>query len=503
MPDHHACMLARRAAGVPVLLFSLLLLVAIPSCGPAPDSATAGGNGGDARGADTSPVALPGGRSGGSSGRYNVAIVVLDACRPDKLGCYGFERETSPNIDRLAADPDSLIYRRHYVQGAWTKASVASIFTGLFVHQHGVVLGHEETQRTGAWREYTTQVLPDTHVTLAERMKAEGYATFGVVKSYHLTPEYGFSQGFDDYYTPKEIGKDARRVQRFLELASEANGPFFGYLHLNACHYPFFEDNRDEAYMRQYATGYDEAARRAAGIDFTTSEISHEIKKGMLTLDPADVAYLNLIYEAQLRQVDEILVGPLIEGLRAAGLYDDTLVVLTADHGEELYDHRGYAHGHALWEEVIHVPMIVKFPKGARPPVPGREVTALTRSIDFYPSVLAFIGAPAPQGLPGVPVLQGVYPSFSVSETKRDWSLTEEGWKLIWRKEGESLFHLDEDPTELTDLAASEPSRVRAMEEEFEKLKEADASTSVPAPTVETTLDEDAVENLRALGYIR
>jgi arylsulfatase A-like enzyme len=433
---------------------------------------------------------------------FNIALVVIDACRADKLGCYGYERPTSPFIDSVASDPDAVIFRRHYVQGAWTKASTASLFTGLFVHQHGVVLGHVETQRTGQWREYKTQVLPSDHVTLAERLQSAGYETFGVVKSSHLEPEYGFDQGFSDYYTPAQIGKDEKRVSKFVELARRSKGRFFGYLHLNACHHPFETWARDEEYMARFGFGYDEPARQSAGVDFTTAEISHDIKHGRLELDEQDVRFLRLLYDAQLRWTDEQLIGPLIAGLREYDLYDDTLLVITADHGEELYEHRGYAHGHALWDEVVRVPLIVKFPKGKRPDILGQEVAALTRSIDLLTGFLALIGEPAPEGVDGLPVFHGVFAEFAIAETKREWALIREGHKLIAGEREPRLFDLSRDPAEERDLAASEPERVDAMQAWFEELRLAGAGRAVPAPVVETTLTEEAEERLRSLGYL-
>lgn len=442
-------------------------------------------------------------RVGLARSEFHVMVVVLDACRPDKMGCYGFDRPTTPELDALAADPDSVLFRNHYVHGSWTKPSTASLFTGLYAHQHGVLKGHDPkgSPKGEEGQLYSTQVLPDKHETLAERMKKAGYRTYGVVKSQHLVPKYGFAQGFDDYLTPEVTGRDTRRVERFLELAKQSPDKSFGYLHVNACHYPFRLNERDAGYMDQFAIPYDEPARQAAGVDFTGPEIGHAIEKEGFKLRPDDVRFLNLVYEAQLRKVDQTLVGALIAGLREAGLYDNTLLIVTADHGEELYEHKGYDHGHAVWEELVHVPMIVKFPRGRRPSVLGQEVTRITRAIDVLPALLDFAGSPVTGGgLPGAAIFRGTFGDISISQARRNWALVDGEYKLIVAGGKPMLFHLRTDPGEQKDLAAREPERVRLMKTRLEGLL---ASGAGDAPTVNDRLTPEAEANLRALGYLR
>jgi arylsulfatase A-like enzyme len=435
----------------------------------------------------------------------NILVVVLDACRPDRMGCYGYDRETTPAIDALAADPDTVLFRRHYVQGAWTKASTASLFTGLFAFQHGVLRGDvmEETEdRPGV---FLTSVLDARFDTMAERLGGLGYHTFAVVKSRHLTPALGFAQGFEDYHSPEEVHDDGQRVAKVLELAGAARRPFFGYLHVSGCHHPFPESRRHPAVMERYGAepAYDEKARQAAGVDFTDSEIKHRILDGEVRLEPEDVGFLGLVYDAELRQVDENQVLALVAGLRERGLYDDTLVVLTADHGEELYEHGGYAHGHALWDEVVHVPLLVKFPRGRRPAALGREVSAVTQSVDLLPSLLAFSGAPPAPELPGADIFGGGPRGFAFSQTKDRWALVQDGHKLIDDGTDARLFDLEADPGERQDLALARPERVAAMRLAVDALRQHVAIGPADAPAVETQLDPEAVEALRGLGYVR
>ena len=234
-------------------------------------------------------LGIPGcSRSGGASRdpeAFNVLIVVLDALRPDKLGCYGFERPTSPAIDALAADPDAVVYRNHHVQGAFTKSSTASLFTGLFPFQHGVVEGHT-AKKEEDWRDVSTQVLAPSLETLAERLGERGLHNWGVVKSRHLVPDYGFAQGFDAYFGPAEVKNDDDRAEKVLELIDDAPRRFFGYVHFSATHHPYKEDDRDRAYLERFGFEYDEPARKAVGVDFTTPAIKHDILEGRRRSSP-------------------------------------------------------------------------------------------------------------------------------------------------------------------------------------------------------------------------
>jgi arylsulfatase A-like enzyme len=434
--------------------------------------------------------------------RPSILVVVVDAMRADRLGCYGHDRPTTPEIDRVAADPDSVLFRRHYVQASWTKPSTASLFTGLYPFQHGVLDGHTPSEG-GTSRQFTTQILDRQFNTVAESFKAAGFRTFGVVKSHHLVPEYGFAQGFDKYVSPKDLGGDRGRVDAALRLARKARGPFFAYLHLAGVHHPFRPRTRHPEIMAEYGFPYDEISRRQVGINFRNASIEQGIEDGEITLEPDDVRFLSVIYDAELRHVDERAIGPLINGLEEMALYDNLLLIISADHGEELYDHAGYAHGHALWDEVIRVPMIVKYPKGQKPEGMPREVDDVTQSIDLLPSLLAFFGERPPSELPGFDTLGGQSPGFAYSERREEWTLVTDPYKLIDGDDGPRLFNTSTDPTEHDDLADALPEVVTRLRAEAEALRQASAIGAHDAASIEVELDEESIEALRSLGYLR
>jgi len=436
---------------------------------------------------------------------FNVLIVVVDAMRADRLGCAGYDRDTTPAIDRLARDPDAVRFARHYVQGAYTKSSTASLFTGLYVFQHGVIMGHdlrESTRRPGL---YPVQVLADEHDTMAERLRVLGWRTFGVVKSWHLDASYGFAQGFDDYVGPDTVRSDVKRVAATLDLAGRG-GAFFGYLHLSGPHHPFPPPRRHPDIIQRYGLDagfrYDELDRIAAGVDFTKPDIQHAILDGRTKLEPDDVTFLNLVYDAELRTADGD-VGALLDGLRASGRYDDTLIIVTADHGEELYDHQGYGHGHALWDEVVHVPLIVKFPRGMRPDALSDVTVEATQAIDLLPSLLAFAGDTPPASLPGTAIFDHSPRDLAYAETLDEWTLVRGHDKLVDGGDRPRLYDLAADPGEHDNLAASSRAMLTAMRETAAALRQHVAVRPGAAPVIEDQLSEEAVRALRSLGYVR
>ncbi len=437
---------------------------------------------------------------------FDVVIYVIDACRADRIGAYGYPRPTTPAIDALAADPDAVVYTRHYVAGNWTKPATASLFTSTYVHRHGVTDTHSEV----AGGLYKTDVLTDDFVTLAESFRAAGFATFGLVTSHHLAPRYGFDQGFDVYLDPDDLKVgDSGRIAKLIDLIWDHDSAYFAYLHQNACHHPFRPKERDPELMAEFGFDYDEQSRAAAAVDFTTPEIQKAIEDGELQLTAEDARFLSLVYDAKLRKVDREVVAPMIEGLRRAGRWDRTLFILTADHGEELYEHRGYAHAYSLWEEVIRVPLIVKFPQGMRPPNLSRRNDALTSNVDLYPTLLAFLGQPLPKGLVGRSIFDPLGERFILSQgitdgpsqDLTDWAVVQGRDKLIVERTGKRyLFDLEADPRETRNLAAARPERVAALAALGTAAWAEGAAAG--APEIETELSPEAIERLRSLGYL-
>ena len=429
-------------------------------------------------------------------------IVVIDALRADRLGCYGHDRDTSPNMDLLAGDPDGVRFMRHYAQAAWTKPSTASLFTGLYVFQHGVAKGHEKTTTQRDWF-YTSQVIDDGFTSMAEEFRALGAHTFAVVKTYHVVPEYGFAQGFDVFEHRKEARTERQRVKRTLRAIRKSDRPFFGYLHLEGAHHPFPEKTRYPEIMDRYEFQYDEKAAAIEGKCFGDGTLYDAVRRDGVALDERDVRFLGLVYDAKLRWVDEELIAPLIDGLRALQVYDNCLIIVTADHGEELYDRGSVGHSRTLFEEVVRIPLIVKFPRGKRPAALAHQVHEITQSIDLLPSLVHFFGGRDTKTFPGVDVFSGESTGMAYAELKNNgWMLLRQNLKLIHTSGGEMLFDLDNDPGEQFDLSADRPEQVERMREAATNLRRSAVITPRRAPEIAIRLDPEAEESLRKLGYI-
>ncbi len=437
----------------------------------------------------------------GSDTRPNVLVVVIDGCRPDKFGCYGFDRPTTPAIDSLAGDPDGVVFERHYVQGDWTKPSTASLFTGLYLYQHRVAIG-PEPQSTPYW----SQILSEKFLTLAEAFQEAGYNTFGAVRIPHLLPKYGFDQGFERY---RYLPGDREAYETSLAWAAIDDRPFFGYLHLVGCHDPYLNSDRDPAYFSSYRFPYDEGARQALGIDFTDAQAWMNIYEVLPQLEPDDIRFLHLIHESKLRALDERIIKPFLQELRNRGLYDDTLIVLTADHGQELLEHGGYTSAHALWEEVIHVPLIVKFPKGRRPQSLETRYSGLSRAIDLFPSLLGAAGVDIPDEMPGGDLFAAPEIALSLSErysagAEVDWAAIRGDVKVLRVLESPTAaFNLQSDPGEMNDLSDSLPDAIADAQRAVAELR-----ARYPTPPIEPDpgapeLTDDELEALRSLGYIQ
>ena len=189
--------------------------------------------------------------------------------------------------------------------------------------------------------------------------------------------------------------------------------------------------------MATYGFDYPEAERIAEGVDFTKPEIQEPLNEGSLKLTADDVRFLNLIYEAQIRLMDEQSVQPLLAALKETGRYDNTLIIVTADHGEALYEHQTYAHAEDwLWEEVVHVPLIVKFPKSMRPPALGNEVTELTSSVDLLPALAGLLGRAAPKQARGSPIFGGTFGNSRLDRGVRLSSRTERLYGFLGGSQG-------------------------------------------------------------------
>lgn len=414
----------------------------------------------------------PGIGAEGTVRRPNILIYLVDTLRADRLGCYGYERPTSPNLDAFAQE--ATLFETAIGQSSWTRASVASMFTGVWPPTHGA---------TG-WKHQ----LPEEFDTLVESLDTAGYQTAAFVGNPQITVQYGFGQGFDRF--AREIKRpSAEYNQMAAEWLDSLSGedPWFIYIHTMDPHAPY---RPDEPYLSAFAPNDD----------------------AMPTWKPRWKWPLEVLpffsdrYDGEIAQNDASF-GELLGILRERGLYEDALIVFTSDHGEEFKEHGRWRHGENLHAETLNVPLIIRFPSQST----GKRVSAAVQHIDLMPTILAYVELETPDVVQGRSLLgrrhlKGqIYSHLFLSGFPLYHSLVEGDWKLIRRIDEDGtetlqLYNWVQDPGETNDLAAEESARVASLaellEEKLAREGESPAAEEIP-------LSEELEEELQALGYLQ
>ncbi|MGD9403340.1 MAG: sulfatase, partial [bacterium] len=325
---------------------------------------------------------------GGEDRPLNVIVVGIDTLRPDHLGCYGYDRATSPNIDAFAAG--GVLFENCVSQAPWTAPSFATVFSSLYPSQHGSMDVHSKIRGS----------VP----TLATLLREHGYATGAVINAPALKPEFGLSRGFDFYdMTPLDgrIGDGTTRdVLAWIDENSD--GPFFMFAHYFDPHIPY---GPPPGYDDLFHKGYEGRIRNPfdmEGFSKARERLFEEMKE--LTAD--DWAEIVNLYDGEIVFVDEAF-GALMKGLEERGLIRNTIVILLSDHGEEFFEHGGFEHGHTLYDELIRVPLIISLPGRV---MQGTRIRNQVRLLDVTPTVFGLLGLEPPAHFEGVslaPYLEG------------------------------------------------------------------------------------------------
>ena len=440
--------------------------------------------------------------------RPTLILISIDCLRADHVGVYGYEKPTTPSIDELAKE--SAVFRRAASASSWTIPSHMSMFTGLPPLLHGV---SESQDRYWAG---TAKKLAPSVPYLAEILAREGYDTAGAVSSVAMSQVYGFERGFGVYRL--HPASAAEVVDSALDLARRAKGrEQFLFLHFIDAHWPYLPMVEFREYAREFL---DRFPPRPKDISELTRRLSGKAEKAR----PEDAAFALSLYDAAIAHVDREL-GRFFRELRSLSLYEDSLILVTSDHGESFHDHRTWGHGRNLYQELTHVPLIVKWPRSS---LKG-EVGAPVGHVDFFPTLLSEAGiAPPPN--------EGV--SLRVAfERSRDFSsaraiLMDVSWEDRFRRETmlsvrrgdrkyvavfpyrppeepswssllrEELYDLESDPLEEMNLAAALEAEVGPFRERVKAYLEAATAFRSRHPGGEIEIDEDVERSLESLGYV-
>jgi len=424
----------------------------------------------------------------------NVVVVVLDTLRADHVGCYGYERPTTPNIDAFAAG--STRYARALASAPWTLPSHASMLTGLDPVAHGA-----HSFDVDEPVDDNVSPLADEHLTLAEHLGANGYVTGAfLANEAFLARRYNLHQGFETYHLEHSYA-EVLNPQILGWIDQHRQAPFFLLVNFMDVHQPLNLAPR---------AGFLEDASREGGSGKLARSIRGKVLPGEGPLPEAKLQRLVDMYDLALANLDE-QVGSLLDALDGRGLLDDTVVVIVSDHGGYFGEHHLLGHSKDVYRQAMEVPLIVRGPGQGE----GRVVDAVVTSADLPRLVLeqlpAMAGAESPFPAPGhaqgalgenyyarVKDLFGTRWDHRFDRVRR--SLVRWPYKLIHSSDGQhELYDLELDPAEARNLFADQPDVAGPMMATVEQAI-AHAATSGEAPSEALTEADKA--KLRALGYM-
>ncbi|MBM3318241.1 MAG: sulfatase [Candidatus Eisenbacteria bacterium] len=458
----------RRAAIALALLAAAAALAALPTCSPRP-------------------------------AQRHVIVVLVDTLRRDALGCYGNADGVTPNLDALAAE--GVRFEQAISTSGWTLPAVASLLTGTWPTIHG-----------GMGKGTAVFPIREGLPTAAEWFLERGYRTCAITNATFVSPYLGFDRGFQLFDHRDAYNIIIRRADETIDAALDflrehRADPCFVFVHI-------FDPHLDYDPPEDYRT------RFTRGRELPAAPLSMEACRALQSPAgpppaPADIAYVRGVYHGEVAFVDA-QIGRLADELRRLGLYDAAAVVVTSDHGEEFWDHGGFEHGHTLYDELVHIPLIMKLPAGA--PRPAAPVGAQVRIIDVLPTLFDLLGWPAPESFAGVsllPWLRGERGDDLIAFCESTMYGSD---KLAWRDGAHKYIHdLDpeaevkyelynwrEDPGETVNLFDRDPHLAHRYHQElarfYEDLKK--QAARLP-PTRLRDLSPQQIESLRSLGYVR
>jgi arylsulfatase A-like enzyme len=443
----------------------------------------------------------------------NIILISLDTVRPDHLGCYGYQRNTSPAIDRLAAD--GVLFKNTYSTTSWTLPGHVSLLTSLNCLNHQVYFPLQKMN-------------PDV-LTLADILRTEQFYCAAFTGGGYLSATYGFSKGFDAYQEIKLHGDQAIRLdeaERLAQLASRwlednKDKTFFLFLHTYQPHDPYANLSPTGREFLEENAEWDQVKMEPlfGGKGRFDTQFSEKEKQNIIAL-----------YDGEIKYTDVFFVQPILDKLEELGLYEKSLIILTSDHGEEFFDHEAWLHDHSIYDEGIRIPLVIKFPDTEHK---GRQIEKIARITDIMPTILKqmkvktsykqFDGASLFPLLNGKEKTQRTFVSdlalreFEMAPTVI--SINKDNFKFILNKKISSpytkrvvrnfdgsqieLYDLEIDPKETRNLAANIAYREMCFELLVNINRLDEQANLTTKERDEVTLDQSLRERLKALGYIK
>ncbi len=429
--------------------------------------------------------------------RPNVLLISVDSLRADHLGCYGYHRNTSPNIDKFASE--SIIFKNTICQAPWTKPSVGSMLTSLYPGVHGAdSVGEYGDNFSVAKIPQKVSVLNQAVTTLAETLKDNGYVTAGFTGGGYTHSFFGFSKGFDTY-KDNAGGIKTINYEIFDWLKKLQNKPFFIFTHFFDVHFPYKDF---PPYNRMFGV-----YKSRVNVD---KQFEIDVNSGKRKLKEEDIKRLLSLYDGGIYYAD-VHIATLLNMLKKMGCYDNTIIILTSDHGEGFMEHKLIGHTDIMYNELLKIPLLIRWPELQR-----KTIESQVRSIDIMPTILDFLGIQPPSLLQGVslsPKIKGKIRNdliaFSETERRGFQKVVMDGqYKLLYNCASgkEELYDIKEDPGETANIADRKPEKLKEMRSLLEAwnkdLEINRAKIQSGSLKKDRIIDELLVNQLKGLGYL-
>lgn len=450
----------------------------------------------------------------------NVLLIVLDSVRKDHLSCYGHSRETTPTIDELATE--SAQYNSAIAPGPSTPPSHASMFTGLYPSHHGVFSRHP----------YLDESIP----VLAEQLADAGYHTLGFSNSFHTSQDRGFSRGFEYYHDILNMNTYSNHIfelsidylnfftRYFLKdddisyfqenklktKVSQYGEPFFGFINFNSAHIPYRPPERFETEFLEKFDQWDEVDEKFA------RELADDAGDAYImdNADPtdADWEFSKHLYDAEIKYMDTLL-SDLFQYLKQKGMFEETMIIVTSDHGEHFGEHGLAYHKFALSEELINVPLVVKYPNSDTTDV-SDELVSL---VDLAPTIADVAGIELQSKVDGRSLLSDDEPEAVFAETGRPntsqrtrmlqhgseetFDQFDKGLQAI-RTRDHKLICDSKGGSTLYDISNEEVEIVDADLTSYLQQRLGETLEELPSGETEEELSDRVEQHLRDMGYM-
>lgn len=421
-------------------------------------------------------------------------LISVDTLRADRLSVYGYERRTTPVLEQLASS--ALVFDRFYYSGGGTLPSHMTMMTSLNPATHGIHPG-------------SGKLLEPERLTLAEVLRERGYRTAAFTDGGWMVAKFGFDQGFDVFDESNHgLRKSLPKAKTWLD--EDRKRPAFLFLHTYDVHskwekLPYDCPGESELAFAESETRTFDGCRGERCASRLLSWLNGEISAGRQatfdTISKTESRFVSTLYDGCIRYVDGEL-GEFFEHLKSTRRYDDSVIVVTSDHGEEFGEHGFWLHDQGGYEELSHIPLLIKLPGGR---LAGTRVHAMGAMVDLMPTILHALRSSVPGQAQGRNLLNFA-PETARSSLHMYSVLRTERFKYF--SDERRLFDLVADPLELTNVFANDRNLVRRLEREVRGLVDLDtkaaaafARASATGSRIELTPEE--IERLRALGYLR